>query len=243
MPDRDRIAGEIQALLSQPKYASMFQHRNQFMNPGPNNITPEGLAHAAVLKRRGDRPGPDLFTPEVIAKETATRIWKDNFLLNPVEVLELRGPLELYRAYDGGVRVKSAGTLGQSWFECLVMESIWKATARFQDEQQRDFFMDLLRCANFVLPEWNDMIQIARMAVPHGNTVVVVRGRGDWKAMKTPSNKSRPNNAPRITTAIDVEIHLGMMALPGTIQCVVPLFNDNWVNQVDKKSRKWPFRS
>jgi hypothetical protein len=103
--------------------------------------------------------------------------------------------------------------------------------------------MEFLRTANFVLPEWNDMLQIAYMAVPAGASVVAARGRGNWKAMRTPPGKTRPGGAPSITTPGDVMTSAGMMPIPGTVQCVVPLFNDMWVNQISRLSPRWPFIS
>jgi len=101
--------------------------------------------------------------------------------------------------------------------------------------------MEFLRTANFVLPEWNDMREIAYMAVPSGTSVVVVRGRGNWRAMRTPPGKARPGGAPSIASASDVMAGVGMMPIPGTVQCIVPLFNDMWINQLSRVSPKWPF--
>jgi hypothetical protein len=149
--------------------------------------------------------------------------------------------LELYRAYDGGVRKGSAGTLGRSWFERSVAEAIWKATDKYKNDDRQKWYMEFLRTANFVLPEWNDMREIAYMAVPSGTSVVVVRGRGNWRAMRTPPGKARPGGAPSIASASDVMAGVGMMPIPGTVQCIVPLFNDMWINQLSRVSPKWPF--
>ena len=46
--------------------------------------------------------------------------------------------------------------------------------------------------SHVVLPEWNDMTYVVCMTVPAGASVVVARGRGSWKAMKTPAGKLRP---------------------------------------------------
>ncbi len=111
MPDPHRIRSELQALLSLPQFSSIFFHRNQFAKPGSL---------------------PD--TAETIAVQTANYLWEKKPLLDPVEVVVLRGPLELYRAYDGGVRKGSAGTLGRSWFERSVAETIWQGTAKYSGE-------------------------------------------------------------------------------------------------------------
>jgi hypothetical protein len=218
MPDPHRIKNELQALLSQPQFSSIFLHRNQFSRPGSV---------------------PD--TPERIAAQTADYLWQKKPLLDPVEIVLLRGPLELYRAYDGGVRKGSAGTLGRSWIERSVAETIWKATAKYNGEDRRRWYMEFLRTANFVLPEWNDMLEIAYMSVPSGASVVVARGRGDWRAMRTPPGVTRPGANPSIVTAQDVMTGAGMMPIPGVAQCVVPLFNDMWVNQISRRSPSWPF--
>jgi hypothetical protein len=218
MPDPHRIKNELLALLSSPHYTSLLHHRNQFRDP---------------------KKPPD--TPDSLAAATSEWIFRNNPLLNPVEVLELRGYVELYRAHDGRSGRKTAGTLGGSWVERSVVDSIWKATAMQQGKAREDRFMEFMRTANFVKPEWNSMLFIACMAVPVGNSVVVVRGRGNWKAMRTPLGPPSPGAPPGIRTPDDVMRNLGMMPIPGTTQCVVPLYNDNWVQPVPKGTAKWPF--
>jgi hypothetical protein len=139
--------------------------------------------------------------------------------------------------------VKSAGTLGQSGFERQVAETIWKATEKYLGSERERWYMEFLRTSNFVPPEWNKMLSLACMVVPTGSRVVVVRGRGDWKAMQTPSGKPRPDGAPGIGTPDEVTLHLRMMPIPGALQCVVPLYNDNWVKPVNSGSLRWPFLS
>jgi hypothetical protein len=218
MPDPHRIQGELLPLLSHPRYTSLLAHRNQFRNP---KSSPE--------------------TPASIAAATAAAIFKNNPLLDPVEVVELTGYTELYRAHDGGSGIHTASTLGRSWFERPIAEEIWKATAKSTGPARQREYMELLRTANFVLPEWNGMLYLACMAVPAGSRVVVVRGRGNWKAMRTPVGKSRPGGAPGIGSQADVLDHLKMMPIPGTMQCIVPLFNDNWIVPVNPGSGRWPF--
>ncbi len=220
MPDQHRIKGELQGLLSRPQYSSLFAHQNQFRKPGTAPIT-----------------------PEKVSAETAEYLWRNNPLLDPVEVLELRGPLRMYRAYDGGVRLYSARTLGRSWFEERVAESIWEATAKHPTTERRRWYLEFLRTANFVLPEWNAMLEIAVMSVPVGVSVVAARGKGNWRALRTPSAKISAGAARQIGTADDVMLKLGMMPIPGTAQCIVPIFNDNWVTQVSKSSTQWPLFS
>jgi hypothetical protein len=188
MPDPHRIRRELQELLSRPVYSLLFAKANQFSKPRTNPITPQSVA---------DR--------------TADYLWQKNPLLDPVEILELRGPSELYRTHDGGARRDSAGTLGRSWIERSVLEIIWTGTAKYQGDDRRKRFLEFVRSANFVLPEWNDMTSMVCMTVPSGRSVVVARGRGNWKAMKTAATKPRPGGAGSIYTAADV-----LRAHPGT---------------------------
>jgi hypothetical protein len=84
------------------------------------------------------------------------------------------------------------------------------------------------------------MTDIACMQVPYASSVVVVRGKGTWKAMR-----SKPSAAltPNISSAADVMDLHGSMPIPGTYQCVVPLYNDMWVRTVPKGSPHWPLLS
>ena len=104
---------------------------------------------------------------------------------DPVTVEEMSGGrLEFYRVYDG-ISHHTALTLGRSWFERSVLESVWSAAAKLQGKAREDMLMDLLRSANFIHPQWNNMTDIACMQVPSGSWVVVVRGKGSWKAMQS----------------------------------------------------------
>jgi hypothetical protein len=100
--------------------------------------------------------------------------------------------------------------------------------------------MDFFRSANFIHPEWNRMKEIACMQVPAGTSVVVIRGKGTWKAMVAPSGKSPQ---PAIRNAGDVIDRHGSMPIPGVYQCVIPLYNDMWVTAVPRLSPKWPLMS
>ncbi len=229
MPDPHRIAGELKDLLSRRQYASVLYHRNHYRNPTDPELTPAMI---------GDWAGWEIFNKRS--------------LLDPVEVLELKGPVEFYRVHDGRSRVVfpakapgkkptlSAGTLSAYWSERPVVEVIWKATARYHGQDRRKRFMEFMLSANFVLPEWNEATQLACMSVPPGASVVVVRGRGNWKAMQTSDRSPRPAGKAPIRTTKDVETHVGMMALPGLVQCFVPLFVDAWVHPVRPDAPHWP---
>ena len=217
MPDPQRIRRETQELLSRPAYSLLFAKANQF-----------------------SKPGTDPITPQSVAERTADYLWHKNPLLDPVEIVELRGRTELYRTHDGGARTDSARTLGRSWIERSVLESVWTGTAKYQGSDRRKRFLEFVRSANFVLPEWNDMTFMVCMTVPSGRSAVVARGRGNWKAMQTAANKPRPGSAASIHTAADV-LREGMMPIPGLAQCIVPLIDDMWILPVNPKSNNWPF--
>jgi len=251
MPNQHRIEDELRMILSKPWYKSWFDHKNEFRKP-------------LATKKDGSRTPTPLMTPDSVATWAASAIVNGKLLLDPIEVVEIHGYTELYRAHDGKKTLDdaanmgrkdfplkgSAGTLGICWFERTVALPIWKASKKF--EHPRAQYIDFLRSANFVRTDWNAMTDIVCMTVPQGARVPVIRGRGDWRAMKTPNRelyapagaplKPRPANAPPIyRTPLDIENKLGMVALPGTVQCVVPLFNDLWVHQVPTSLEHWPF--
>jgi len=217
MPDPHRLERELSELLARPHYANMFARRNQFRNP----------------KDPAD-------TPKTLAAKTTTWITQNTPFEGPVTVEERRGgALEFYRVYDG-ISHQTALTLGRCWLERPVVESIWSATARWQGQARADMFMDFLRSANFIHPQWNMMTDIAVMQVPAGAFVVVIRGKGTWKAMRSkPGSKLSPG----IQSAGDVMDLHGSMPIPGTYQCVIPLYNDMWVRNVPKLLPSWPLLS
>jgi len=223
MPDPHRIAGELSALLSRSWYSSLFYHRNEFRNPKD-----------------------PVATPASIAEETSKLISRNNPFVDPVVVEEQKGRgLEFYRAHDGASDVSgrkgnkihtTSGTLGGFWVERSVLQTIWSATQRWQGKDRDQTFMEMLRAANFIHPQWNHMKEIACMKVPDGLSVVVVRGRGNWKAMQ-----ARPGSSmtPAVSTPGEVIDRLGMMPIPGVEQCLIPLFNDMWVQPVPRGA-SWP---
>jgi hypothetical protein len=226
MPDLHRIEGELLGFYSKPQYSSLFYQRNRFE-----------MAAKTI-------------TPQALAKTAAETLLRSQSLLDPVYVEELRGSVELYRAFDGISKEQgTAMTLGASWSSRDLVERIWQATAKLSGAGREELFMDLMRSANFIHPAWNQMIHIARMQVPQGNCVVVIRGRGNWKAMQTNRPKARRSpyppkpfdelKNPQVESVDDVLYSLRMMPIPGEEQYVVPLFNDMWVRKVAKNLR-WP---
>ncbi len=217
MPDPHRLERELCELLSRPHYSSLFYHRNLFRNP---------------------KDDPD--TPQSLAARTTAWIMQNNPFHDPVTVQESRGGgLELYRVYDG-ISHQTALTLGRSWIERPVIESVWAATAKWERQSRESMFMEFLRSANFIHQQWNSMTDVACMQVPAGTFLVVIRGKGNWKAMLSKPGKPL---TPNIRSAADVMDLHGSMPIPGTYQCVVPLYNDMWVRKVPKLTPTWPLMS
>lgn len=225
MPDPHRIRSELTEALSRPEFTALFQHKRRF---------------------QGARDGP--WTPEAIACDATKRVVEGKAMVNPVYVEVVRGPVEFYRGHDanaqggvrGGQRTSSAGTLGGYWMSRAVLEQMWLASSRASGDARRDLLVSFLRAGNFVLPEWNDLTHLACMQVPAGNLVVVVRGRGDWQAMRTAPGAVRRGGRQPIHSVHDV-IREGMMPTPGVEQLLIPLFNDLWVRPVPRKLARWPF--
>jgi hypothetical protein len=259
MPNRRQIERDLCSLLSKPEYSALFFRMNQFRGSTDRN--------GKIIPR---------FTPLTVAQQAAERISGVNAMLDPVDVTELHGPVEIYRAHDGRSSRwpdgkdwhLSAGTLGSYWFERDVASAIGDAARRqaeaalskragdrsgapetsgaetsFRAEFEKQYF-DFLRSAHFVLPEWNKMTKIAVLFVPVGVSVVVVRGRGNWKAMRTPSGQTRPTGpGTEIQRKGDVIDHLGTMPIPGVRQTYVPLVDDMKVSELSPKAATWPLFS
>jgi len=113
-----------------------------------------------------------------------------------VGVGELVGPVELYRAHDGGsTSENSAGTLGRCWFSRELMENLWISTAGMGEGRNRkSHFKHQMRACNLVLFDWYAMTQIACMKLSDGSRVAVVSGEGNWGAMM-PKGTSRGGGA------------------------------------------------
>jgi hypothetical protein len=211
MPDLQRIERELHDLLSRPYYSSLFYHRNQFSNQKAE-------------------------TPTSLAANTVEWMGENTPFTGQVTVEELTGKrLEMYRMYDGVSR-NTALTLGRSWVERSVVETIWSATARWAGNDREGMFMDMMRSANFIHPQWNLMKSVACMQVDLGK-LVVVRGRGTWEAMRP-----KPGRVlfPVINSPEDVMALHGSMPIQGTFQCIVPLYSDMWVRQVPRAKSTWP---
>jgi hypothetical protein len=174
-------------------------------------------------------------------------LFSDQSLLNPVYVEELGGGVTLYRAFDGiSFKQGTAMTLGSYWSSGKLVQRIWKATEKSSGAVREEAFMDFMRSASFVHPAQNQMLHIARMHVPSGNSVVVIRGRGNWEAMRTNRPGARkstkpfqPFDNPEVASVDDLIYSLHMMPIPGEEQFNIPLFNDTWVRKVER-GPSWP---
>jgi hypothetical protein len=180
------------------------------------------------------------------ADEAAAALFRSNALVDPVTVEELKGPVELYRAYDG-ISKATALTLGSFWCDRALVESMWSATSRLNAAGRPQAFFDFFRSAMFVHPQWNLMTDIACMRPPAGNTLPVFKGQGNWRAL-------RASAKPSISSQGDVIDQLHWMPIPGPHQYMVPgckgtsgfvvwAFNDMWVSKVPKLATAWPLWS
>jgi len=225
MPSVNWIQYELEPLLSSPWYASMFFNLNEF--------------RTRSFDRRNKQPEDQAYTPASVALQTARAIVDHKMLVDPIEVGELAGPVELYRAHDGGSTSKSsAGTLGRCWFSRELMENLWISTAGMDGRNRESQFVRLMRACNLVLFEWNAMTQIACMSVPAGCRVAIVAGQGNWRAMM-PKGISR-DGAPLKKSFTR---QLSRMSTEPTLQYVVPIFNPSWAEPVTEDKPTWPLRS
>jgi hypothetical protein len=225
MPNVQNVEGQLCELYSKPEYGSLFERMNRF-GRGPQRVTPQSLS-----------------------KEAARSLLSSQALLDPVQVEELRGGVVFYRAFDGiSSEQGTAMTLGRSWSSSALVERLWKATGKLSGATREQAFMDFMRSANFIHPAWNQMLHIACMRVPSGVPVVVIRGRGNWEAMRTNRPGTRkspypkpfhPFQNPPVESVDDVLYSLHMMPTPGEEQYNIPLFNDMWVRKVEKNPG-WP---
>jgi hypothetical protein len=226
MPSVNWIECQIESVLSNPWYTSMFYNLNEF--------------RTKTFDRRAHRPEDQPHTPASVARQTAKAIVDNRMLIDPVEVGELAGPIELYRAHDGSSTSRtSAGTLGRCWFSRELMDDLWSSTEGMGPGRNRvSHFKQLMRACNLVLFEWNAMTQIACMKVPDGCRVAIVAGTGNWQAMMPKSKVDRDRPLKKNFTR-----QLSRMATDPTIQYVVPILNPNWVQPVGENEPAWPLRS
>ena len=218
MPDPHRLERELRDILSRPRYSALLAKQTEF------------------------RQQP--VTAASLAKQTVDRIMRDSPFEGEVTVEELRGGsgVELYRGFDGigGYRVglNCAMSLGAFWCDRDLVENIWEATANNSGSLRDQAFLDFLRSAMFVHPQWNRLTDIACMSVYAGNWVPVVKGKGSWRSVRP--QPGRKPQIPEIRTGADVIDRLGWMPIPGPHQYLVPLFSDMWVNKVPRLHLSWP---
>jgi|HubBroStandDraft_1064217.scaffolds.fasta_scaffold253843_1 hypothetical protein len=223
MPDPHRVEGELRQLYSKPQYSSRFEHEKRFGSD------------------------PRRFTPQSLAKRTAEKLFSDRSLLDPVYVEELRGGVTFYRAFDGiSFKQGTAMTLGSYWSSSNLVKRIWKATEKWSGTVREEAFIDFMRSASFIHPAQNQMLHIACMRIPAGNCVVVIRGRGNWEALRTYRPGARksakplhPFENPEVESVDDLIYSLRMLPIPGEEQFNIPLFNDAWVSKIER-GPGWP---
>jgi len=165
-------------------------------------------------------------------------------MLKPVYVEEWqKDGLNFYRAYDG--RPDKAQMVSGYWSSQLLVQRMWEEAKKLSPAAPEELFMDFMRAANFVAPD-NEMLHIARMEVPKGRSVVVIRALGDWRALitnrphaRTSKDPYHPFKNPKIESTDDVLYSLRIMPIPGEEQFKIPLFDSKWVKKVER-GENWP---
>jgi hypothetical protein len=221
MPDPHRLERELREVLAKPRYSSLLVKQSEGRQ---QTVTPASLAAEAVKRIMTDSPFDGVVTVE-----------------------ELKGGrnTQLYRGYDGIggrlVGLQCAMTLGAFWCDRPLIENIWSASAGQSGTTRQQAFLEFLRSAMFVHPEWNRVTDVACMSIPEGSWVPVIKGKGSWRAMRP--QPGRKVLSPEIRNAGDVIDRLGWMPIPGPHQYFAPLFNDMWVSKVPTLRLSWPLWS
>jgi hypothetical protein len=146
----------------------------------------------------------------------------------PIEILELKGPLQLYRLYDG----MHSDACGDWWVEAEVVRQAVTVASRqrgFDAYDRQAFVLKLLRSAVCVHPEWTNYTDIARLDLAHGRKVPAIKGRASPRAL-------------RMSPAA-MESALGQLFLPGEIQYFIPsdFIKPILVEKIQRNSPDWPF--
>lgn len=219
-----QIERDLHCKLSLGRYRGIIDDLNAF-----RTISSDRLAH--------QKPG-EPYTPASVAGEAAHALALHNMLLNP-KVEELTGYVELYRAHDGGagtrrgsVNSRTAGTLGGSWVSLDLVANIWRSCKEMSRDERKQYFKDTLRYSTLVREKWNAMTHWVCMQVPAGCSVVVVVGKGNWKAMYP---KDGSHLAP------DLKNELSLMSKEPPPQYFVPAYRSSWVFPIEETSPSWPF--
>src|ERR1700757_1454209 len=136
---------------------------------------------AFLLAKKTDAPGLKGQPPKHLATMLLHQALGpgDGRLMNfepPIQIIELSGPLSLYRMYDG---THSAAD-GNWWFEGeLVKKAVEVARRRqgFDVYDRQAYTLKLLRSAMCVHPEWTNYSDIARLDLARGRQVPAIKGR------------------------------------------------------------------
>jgi hypothetical protein len=186
-------------------------------------------------KRAHQKPGV-AYSPASVAAEVAKAV-AHSHMVQTAEIVELSGPLQLYRAHDGGrntrrgtVNSTSAGTLGLCWVNRVLIYNLWIAVKDYPLDERKKYFWENLRHSTLVLENWNAMTNLVCMQVPGGNKVLVLQGAGDWKAMLPEKGVIEK----------DLKDQLRNMATDPPLQFIVPVFKQTWVYPVEEGTPGWP---
>jgi hypothetical protein len=103
----------------------------------------------------------------------------------PIEIIELKGPLQLYRIYDGPYSV----ACGNWWVETEPLRRIVAVASRqrgFDAYDRHAFVLKLLRSAVCVHPGWTNYSDIARLDLAVGRELPAIRGQARERSVCHP---------------------------------------------------------
>ena len=217
------IRNRLEAILSNKCYLPLLQRLNDYRTP----------SYDRSMRQAADKA----YTAASVARSAERKINRDNSLLDPVEVGELTGPLELFRFHDGSSSsLHSAGTLGSYWMNRELMENVWLSTKGLAEGRSRcSAFLHIMRSCNLVLFQWSHMTQLACLTIPEGGRLPVVTGQGSWQAFGLPPAPDALKNKTHIRR------QLGNMSTEPTTQYFLPLLNPLWIQPIVEGSASWPF--
>jgi hypothetical protein len=190
---------------------------------------------AAILARPTDAPGLKGRNPKRLAISLLGKALNPDHnaesanFEQPIEVVDLRGPLQLFRMFDW----RLGDIWGDWWIEADLLKQMVevadrKSSSNVHDRQAR--VLQLFRSSVCVSPGWKKLYSdVARLDLSYGRAVPAVRGRSSPRALKM--------------SATEMEDVLGQLFLPGGVQYFIPhdFIKRILVQKVQRSSPNWPF--
>ncbi len=190
---------------------------------------------AAILARSTDAPGLKGRSPKRLATSLLGKALNPDHdaesanFEQPIEVVDLRGPLQLFRMFDW----RLGDIWGDWWVEADLLKQMVdlvdrKTISNVYDRQAQ--VLQLFRSSVCVSPGWKKLYSdVARLDLSYGRAVPAVRGRASPRALRM--------------SAPEMERVLGQWFLPGGIQYFIPhdFIKPILVQKVQRNSPNWPF--